>query len=84
MKSKNKQISMRHLEEVTKKMKTLKYGRPFLFYSLSLTPNYIPMQEITISKHSPRERGTFEDIRVSKRIEKNYEVAVGVKLKIRE
>ena len=47
---------MRHLEEVTKKMKTLKYGRPFLFYSLSLTPNYISMQEITISKHSPRER----------------------------
>ena len=42
------------------------------------------MQEITISKNPPREKGTFEEIRVSKRIEKNYEVAVGVKLRIRE
>ena len=41
MKSKNKQLSMRHLEEMTKKMKTLKYGRPFLFYSLPLSHNTI-------------------------------------------
>jgi hypothetical protein len=36
------------------------------------------MEEITISKNPPREKGTFERIRVSKGIEKNYIIAAGL------
>jgi len=36
------------------------------------------MQEIAISKNPPREKGTFEEIRVSKGIEKNYIIAAGL------
>jgi len=36
------------------------------------------MQEISISKNPPREKGTFEEIRVSKGIEKNYVIAAGL------
>ena len=36
------------------------------------------MEEITISKNTPREKGTFEKIRVSKGIEKNYIIAAGL------
>ena len=42
------------------------------------------MQEITISKNPPREKGTFEEVRVSKGIEKSYVIAVAVNLKIQE
>ena len=42
------------------------------------------MQEITISNNPLRKKGTFEEIRISKGIEKNYVVAVGVNLKIQE
>jgi len=42
------------------------------------------MEEITISKNPTREKGTFERILVSKGIEKNYVIAVGVKLIIQE
>ena len=42
------------------------------------------MQEITISKNPPREKGTFKKIRISKEIEKNYVVAVGINLKIQK
>ena len=42
------------------------------------------MQEITISKNPPREKGTFEEVRVSKDIEKNYVIEVSVNLKIQE
>ena len=38
------------------------------------------MQEITISKNPPREKGTFEEVRVSKDIEKNYVIEVSVNL----
>ena len=65
---------MRHLEEMTKKMKTLKYGRPFLYYSLPLSNNIILYAIDYISKNPPREKG----------IEKNYASEVGVNLKIQE
>ena len=42
------------------------------------------MQEITISKNPPREKGTFKKIRISKGIEKNYVIEVAVNLKIQE
>jgi|TARA_B110000495_G_C22883568_1_gene515311 hypothetical protein len=42
------------------------------------------MQEITISKNPSIEKGTFEEIRVSKGIEKNYVIEVAVNLKIQE